>query len=112
MNQRLSFSWCVALVITLLAVQSASAQFGFSGRTNSLVSLARYEAVQKDLGVTNEVAGKLGELYDSYRNASEREFKAQGFLGPISVEYEYNWDQNVEDAKACIAFVREYGAKK
>ncbi|HZJ16308.1 MAG TPA: sugar phosphate isomerase/epimerase [Chthoniobacteraceae bacterium] len=40
------------------------------------------------------------------------EYKAQGFVGPISVEYEYNWDQNVEDAKACIAFVREYGAKK
>jgi sugar phosphate isomerase/epimerase len=40
------------------------------------------------------------------------EYKAQGFVGPISVEYEYNWDQNVEDAKACIAFVREYGAKQ
>ena len=40
------------------------------------------------------------------------EFKAQGFVGPISVEYEYNWDKNVEDATACIAFVREYGAKK
>jgi sugar phosphate isomerase/epimerase len=40
------------------------------------------------------------------------EFKVQGFLGPISVEYEYNWDKNVEDATACIAFVREYGAKK
>jgi sugar phosphate isomerase/epimerase len=40
------------------------------------------------------------------------EYKAQGFVGPISVEYEYNWDQNVEDAKACIAFVREYGTKK
>jgi sugar phosphate isomerase/epimerase len=40
------------------------------------------------------------------------EYKAQGFVGPISVEYEYNWDQNVEDAKACIAFVREYGEKK
>jgi len=40
------------------------------------------------------------------------EYKAQGFVGPISVENEYNWDQNVEDAKACIAFVREYGAKK
>jgi sugar phosphate isomerase/epimerase len=34
------------------------------------------------------------------------EFKAQGFEGPISVEYEYNWDNNVEDAKQCIAWVR------
>ena len=40
------------------------------------------------------------------------EFKAQGFDGPISVEYEYNWDNNAEDAKACIDFVRAYGAKK
>lgn len=36
------------------------------------------------------------------------EFKAQGFVGPISVEYEYNWDANVEDAKQCIEFVRSY----
>jgi len=40
------------------------------------------------------------------------EFKAQGFEGPISVEYEYNWENNVEDAKQCIAFVRAYGAAK
>ena len=40
------------------------------------------------------------------------EYKAQGFTGPISVEYEYNWDNNAEDAKACIDFVRAYGAKK
>jgi sugar phosphate isomerase/epimerase len=40
------------------------------------------------------------------------EFKAQGFEGPISVEYEYNWMENVADAKACIDFVRAYGAKK
>ena len=33
------------------------------------------------------------------------EFKAQGFSGPISVEYEYNWDKNVEDAKQCIEYV-------
>ncbi len=39
------------------------------------------------------------------------EFKAQGFVGPISVEYEYNWDKNVEDAKLCIDFVRNYGKK-
>ncbi len=40
------------------------------------------------------------------------EFKAQGFDGPISVEYEYNWDANVSDAKQCIDFVRGYGEKK
>ncbi len=40
------------------------------------------------------------------------EYKAQGFDGPISVEYEFNWDDNVGDVKKCIDFVREYGEKK
>ncbi len=40
------------------------------------------------------------------------EYKAQGFVGPISIEYEYNWDNNVVDAKACMDFMRAYGAKK
>lgn len=40
------------------------------------------------------------------------EYRAQGFEGPISVEYEFNWKENVVDAKACIDFVRAYGAKK
>jgi len=40
------------------------------------------------------------------------EYKAQGFQGPISVEYEYNWQDNVVDAAGCIGFVRGYGAKK
>ena len=40
------------------------------------------------------------------------EYKAQGFLGPISVEYEYNWENNVIDAAQCIGFVRGYGARK
>ena len=40
------------------------------------------------------------------------EFAAQGFAGPISVEYEFNWDANHEDAKKCIEFVRAYKPKK
>jgi sugar phosphate isomerase/epimerase len=40
------------------------------------------------------------------------EFKAQGFEGPISIEYEHNWDNNVADAKACMDFMRAYGTKK
>lgn len=39
------------------------------------------------------------------------EYKAQGFEGPISVEYEYNWDNNVVDAKACLDYIRELGKK-
>lgn len=40
------------------------------------------------------------------------ELKAQGFEGNISIEYEYNWDNNVGDVAACIDFVREYGKNK
>ena len=40
------------------------------------------------------------------------EFKAQGFDGPISVEYEYNWDKNVDDATQCIDYVKKLGAAK
>jgi hypothetical protein len=79
MKAQLMRSLWVGLAVSLLLGQSASAQFGFSGRTNSLVSLARNEAVQKDLGVPSDVGGKLSALYDEYRSASDREFKAQGF---------------------------------
>ena len=37
------------------------------------------------------------------------EFRRQGFCGNVSLEYEYNWDNNVGDIAACIDFVREYG---
>ena len=39
------------------------------------------------------------------------EYKAQGFDGPISVEYEYNWDKNVDDATQCIDYVRKLSVK-
>jgi sugar phosphate isomerase/epimerase len=39
------------------------------------------------------------------------ELKAQNFEGNISIEYEYNWDNNVPEVKKCIDFVREYGKK-
>ena len=38
--------------------------------------------------------------------------KAMNFDGPISVEYEYNWDNSVPEIKECISFVRAYGEKK
>ena len=40
------------------------------------------------------------------------ELKKQGFEGNISVEYEYNWDDNVPDVKQCIGFVRGLSAGK
>jgi sugar phosphate isomerase/epimerase len=39
------------------------------------------------------------------------ELKAQRFAGNISIEYEYHWDNSVPEVKACIDFVRAYGAK-
>ena len=40
------------------------------------------------------------------------EFKAQGFVGPISVEYEHKQNDNLADVKLCIDYVRDYGTKK
>jgi sugar phosphate isomerase/epimerase len=40
------------------------------------------------------------------------EFAAQGFVGPISVEYEYKQEDNLAEAKQCIEFVRGYVPKK
>ena len=40
------------------------------------------------------------------------EYKALGFVGPISVEYEYKQEDNLAEAKECIQFVRNYGSAK
>ena len=40
------------------------------------------------------------------------EFAAQGFAGPISIEYEYKQEDNLAEAKQCIEFVRGYVPKK
>ena len=34
------------------------------------------------------------------------ELKHQGFVGNVSIEYEYNWDDNAYDAAQCIGFIR------
>ena len=39
------------------------------------------------------------------------EYKAQGFVGPISVEYEYHQEDNLAEAKECIGYIRDYGKK-
>ena len=46
-----------------------------------------------------DIAGILAEL------------KRQHFSGNVSIEYEYNWKDNVPDAAQCIGFVRGYGAR-
>ena len=40
------------------------------------------------------------------------EFAAQGFVGPISVEYEFKQEDNLAEAKLCIEYVRGYKPKK
>ncbi len=40
------------------------------------------------------------------------EFAAQGFYGPISIEYEFKQEDNLAEAKQCIEFVRGYTPKK
>lgn len=40
------------------------------------------------------------------------EYKAQGFEGPISIEYESNPNDNTAEVKECIDFVRAYGEQK
>jgi sugar phosphate isomerase/epimerase len=37
------------------------------------------------------------------------ELKRQNFVGNVSIEYEYNWQDNVIDAAECIGFVRGRG---
>ena len=40
------------------------------------------------------------------------EYAAQGFAGPISIEYEFKQEDNLAEAKQCIEFVRGYTPKK
>jgi sugar phosphate isomerase/epimerase len=47
----------------------------------------------------SDVAGILDEL------------KRQDFVGNISIEYEYNWKNNVIDAAQCVGFFRGYAQK-
>ena len=39
------------------------------------------------------------------------ELKRQNFAGNFSIEYEYNWQNNVIDAAQCVGFVRGQGAR-
>ena len=39
------------------------------------------------------------------------EFKAMGFIGNISIEYETKWENNLPDVAQCVGFFRGYGNK-
>jgi sugar phosphate isomerase/epimerase len=47
-----------------------------------------------------EGVGEIGRCLD--------EFKKQGFQGNISVEYETKWENNLDDVKKCIDFVKNH----
>ena len=67
----------LALFVATWSASPASAQ-RFGSRTNSLVSLAANEAVQKHLLISDDTAMRLNSLYDEYRAASQKEFSSLG----------------------------------
>ncbi len=36
------------------------------------------------------------------------ELRAQGFMGNISIEYEYNWENSVPEVTECVSFVKKF----
>ncbi|HZI31157.1 MAG TPA: TIM barrel protein, partial [Candidatus Binatia bacterium] len=40
------------------------------------------------------------------------ELKRQHFVGNASIEYEYDWKNNVTDVAQCVGFVRGWGSRK
>jgi hypothetical protein len=74
-------------VLVLTVSYTASAQqrgrrgggFGFGGSTNSSVAtLAGAESVQKDLGVSGDIVGKLNSLREDLAAARQKEFQTAG----------------------------------
>ncbi len=61
---------------------------------------------KKDFGESHDVP--YGEGVANIKACLE-ELKAQGFQGNISIEYEYNWDNNVPEVTQCIDFVKNFG---
>jgi hypothetical protein len=84
--RRILFSavWIAAalLVSTAPAQQKGKRGFGgggmFGALANNAVSLAANEAVQKDIGVSSEIATKLNSLRDDWNAARQKEFQTAG----------------------------------
>lgn len=66
----------VTIGLTLLPSSAFAQRFG--SRTNSLMSIAANEAVQKELGVSGENAAQLSAINEAYRDASQRELTKLG----------------------------------
>jgi len=60
---------------------------------------------KKDYGPShNVVYGKgVGEI-----GRCLAEFRAQNFVGNISIEHEYNWEANVPDVTQCVEFIKNW----
>jgi len=71
---------CAMVVGTVSAQQKGQRGFGRGGfglgGGNNLVTIAAVEAVQKDLGVSSDVAGKLTSLRDDLNAARQKEFQS------------------------------------
>jgi len=78
MNPRYFPVWLAFGALALTAQPAWAQRFGFGRSSNSLVGLAANEAVQKELGVSGDAAGKLRSLSDDYRAASQKETTALG----------------------------------
>ena len=62
---------------------------------------------KKEFGQSHDVP--YGEGVANIKECLD-ELKRQGFNSNISIEYEYNWDNNVPEVTKCIDFVRNYGS--
>src|SRR5437773_3526496 len=81
-TDRLLLAVAVLLAITVGSAPAQQKSVGTreSGalRPDNIVNLAAIEAVQKDLGVSPDVANKLTLLRDEYRAAVEKEYQDAG----------------------------------
>lgn len=79
--QRTIRTLCVAAIATTLIVSTAFGQQkgrgGFGGPLSPVI-IAGNEAVQKDLGVSSDMAGKLTSLRDDMNAARQKEYQTAG----------------------------------
>ena len=59
MKSKQLVAFAVSLALTAVFTQAVFGQRSFGSRTNTLVSLAANDAVQKDLGVSGEAVARL-----------------------------------------------------
>lgn len=83
LRQTMVASLLVGLVVGTASAQQGRRGFGFfgggfGGAGGNLLTLAANEAVQKELGVSADLASKLTSLRDDYRAAQQKEYQTAG----------------------------------